>query len=264
MNLFIRELKSNFKSFCLWVLALIFLIATSAGKTSGIIHDSNTSLQDMLEQLPKSIQTVFGVGVVDYSSAIGIFAIVLLYIALIMAFHASSLGVGVFAKEERDKTFEFLYTKGRTRQWILCVKVIASLLQMLVLNVICYASSVLMVQSILGESIAMEFLPMMAGVFVIQLTFYSIGLLCSFLTTRMKLAGSISSAVVMVCFFSSILSDFGGGFGWLSYLSPFKYFDGKELIHTGIEPQYVLVCITVIVICTAVSFWKHGKRDLHT
>ena len=86
MNLFIRECKSNIKTFSFWCIGIIFLIIASAGKTTSMVGQSDAGVNELLEQLPKSVQTVFGVGVVDYSTAIGVFAIVFTYIALIAAF----------------------------------------------------------------------------------------------------------------------------------------------------------------------------------
>ncbi|WP_394925393.1 ABC transporter permease subunit [uncultured Robinsoniella sp.] len=263
MNLFIRECKSNIKAFSFWCIGIIFLILASAGKTTSMVGHNDAGVTELLAQLPKSVQTVFGVGVVDYSTAIGVFAVVLTYIALIAAFHAASLGVSVFGKEERDKTFEFLYVKGRTRNAILLEKVISGICQLFLLNAISFLVTVTSVKVIFDDNIISDFLPMMTGLFFIQLVFFGLGLLMSLLCSRMKTAGNITMGIVLVTFLMSFASDFSENIEWMGYLTPFKYFDGKEVLTQGLSWVYVLVCTAVALLCIAASFVLHGRRDLH-
>lgn len=263
MNLFIRECKSNIKTFSFWCIGIIFLIIASAGKTTSMVGQSDAGVNELLEQLPKSVQTVFGVGVVDYSTAIGVFAIVFTYIALIAAFHAASLGVSIFGKEERDKTFEFLYVKSRSRNTILADKLCSALCQLFLLNAVSFLIAVVSVKIIFDDNIVSDFLPMMIGLFFIQLVFFGFGLLMSMLCVRMKTASNISMGLVLVTFLMSIAADFSEKIEWLGYLTPFKYFDGKEVLTQGLSQQYILACAIVALLCISASFILHQRRDLH-
>lgn len=263
MNLFLRECKSNLKTFCLWSIGIIFLVLISAGKTTSMVGQENSGIDKVLEQLPKSIQTVFGVGTVDYSTAIGVFAIVFTYVALIAAFHAVTVGVSAFGKEERDRTFEFLYVKGRTRSFILSGKLASGLLQIILLNIIAFAGTIGSVKVIFNDNITSDYLPMAIGMFFIQLIFFGIGLLSSFLCVRLKTASNISMAIVIVTFLMSIAADFSEKIDWLRYFTPFKYFDGKEMLNDGVTWGYAGICTAAAVICIVIAYSLHEKRDLH-
>lgn len=264
MNMFIHELKQNAKALLFWCLGMLFLVGASVAKTSGAAQDAGAGLEGMVALLPKAMQNLFGYGVVDFSQPIGIFAIIALYIALIAAYHACGLGVAAFAKEERDRTFEFLYVRGRARPRILCAKLMSDLLQILVLNALTYAFSVLIVQAVDHQNIARAFLPMMLGILVLELLFYALGLLTSFLTHRMRTASSVSSGLIMALFLIYMMASLIAPDAWFAYLSPFKYFDGKAILVDGLSGGAALACIALSAVMVCISFRLHSARDLHT
>lgn len=263
MNIFFEELRINRKGLLYWCLTMLFLVAASVGKTAGMVLDGGGEFGAMLLLMPKPIRALFGLGVVDFSKAAGIFAIVSLYIALIAAFHASGLGVACFAREERDRTFEFLYVRGRTRARILGAKLLADLLQLLILNSFTYLASVGIVLLATRQNIAIEFLPMMAGIGVLQLVFYALGLLACFLTRRMRTASGIASGVVMALFLTGIAAAVLDSPA-LARISPFAQFDGKSLLVHGLPTAPTLAWLTIAATMAALSFRLHASRDLHT
>lgn len=262
MNLFIQECKMSIKSLCLWCLGVLLFISIAIAKNTGISGGSSQDISHIIGQMPRSIQSMFGLGVVDLSKTIGVFSIFLFYIALIFAFHASSVGVSCFSKEERDKTFEFLYVKGMTRFSILGIKVIVSLIQILILNVATYILSVSLVSVISHDDISSDLIPMMIGMFFLQLLFFSMGLLLSFLTREQKKASGISFGVIMACFILSMVSDINSNAEFLKYITPFKYFDGKDILINGLSPVYIVLCLVLSALSIVYSFNLHNKRDL--
>ena len=205
MNILIRQLRMDRKALCLWTLGMLFLVAACVGKMSAMVGDNSAALTAMLVLLPAPLRNLFGLGTVDYSQPIGIFAVVAPYMALVAALHAAGLGVALFAREERDKTFEFLYVKGRSRSFILSAKLLAGILQLMLLNALTYAFSALVTRLALGAAIARSLLPIMAGVLIMQLLFFAAGLLASLLTRSMQFAGAIASAGVLYLFLADML-----------------------------------------------------------
>ena len=262
MSLLFHEWKANFKSLCLWLIGMMVLIGISVAKSMGMTNDNGQSMTDLLEQMPKSMQALFGVGMVDFTNITGIFSVIFLYIAVIAAFHASSMGTSIFSKEERDRTFEFLYVKGMKRSQILSYKLLICIINMFLLNAVTFLYSVLLVKVIDKTNIFHDLLPMMTGLLFIQLIFFSIGLFISFLTTRAKMASNISFGIVIACLFMSIFSDLSEKADFLRYITPFKYFDGKIILRDGLDTKYIWVCVAVSIDCVAGSFILHNKRDL--
>lgn len=264
MNVFLRELKNDARALLYWCLAMAFMVGASVGKTSGMTGSENQSLEMMLKLMPNVLQRLFGLGTIDLSRVDGVFAIIALYIALIAAFHASSLGTGAFAKEERDRTFEFLYVRGRTRNALLGSKLAANLLEIVVLNAFTFAFGLAVVYAVKAESIASTYFPMMVGVLTIQLFCYALGLLVSMLTCRMRAASGVTSSVIMALFLLAILGSIVDPGLWFISLSPFARFDGKTILQKGLDVPAMLQWMAVSAALVIGSFAIHARRDLHT
>ena len=265
MNIFSRELKINFKGLCYWCLVMLFMVGASVGKTQGLINEGGAGFTALLRAFPQQVQNMFGMSAgLDYSKPISIFAIVVLYVILIAAFHAALLGAGAFAKEERDRTFEFLYVKGATRARILTAKLCADALQMVILNAFTYLISVFLVQAAEHGNIAGPLLPMMIGTLVVQLVFYALGLLLSLLTRRMRFASTIAFALIIALFLLSVLSTMFAPDAWYSYVTPFKYFDGTRVLVHGLGPVSAIAWVLIGAAMTVLAYALHNRRDLHT
>ncbi len=264
MNVFVHELKQNWRALSLWCLGMLFLVGATIAKTMGLAQNGGISMQVMIASMPKAVQSLFGLGVVDMGRPIGILAIVQLYIALIAVFQAVGLGTAAFAKEERDRTFDFLYVRGRTRTKILLAKALADVLMMAALSAFTWGCGALIVRAMMDQDVAFPFLRIMLSTFVLQLVFYALGLLASLLTRKMRLAGSIASGIAMGLFLLSILSAVGEWPGWIAALSPFVSFDGKRVLTSGLSGIDTLVWLGLAAAMTALAFYLHRIRDLHT
>lgn len=261
MNVFWQELKIDRKAFALWLLGMLFLIGACVGKMSGMVDENSAALSAMLMLLPPSLRGLFGLGAVDYSQPIGIFGVVAVYIALVASLHAAGLGAGAFAREERDKTFEFLYVKGRSRTAILSAKVLSGCLQLLLLNWVSYGFGALFTRVALGADVARGLLPIMAGILSMQCLFYAAGLLASLLTRRMQIGLSAASGLVMALFFAALACDLGAPAFW-GYLTPFHLFDGKVILREGLNGAAAAICLALAAAMVGASFLLHDRRDL--
>lgn len=262
MNLFRREWNANIKQLFFWCLGIAMVLGVGTGKISAMTGANAVDLNVLMKDMPRVLQNMFGVGIVDYSKAIGMYSIMITYIAPVLGFHAVTIGASGFSKEERDRTFEFLYVKGRRRSWILAIKLAVSLLQIVILNLITFLFGCGIVRMLIGENIVKNFFPMMMGMFFLQLVYLGAGYLISFLAKNQRQANSIAFGVVMLGFLLSMFSDLNTQLEFLQYITPFKYFDGKEILQHGINGFYAVLCTVIFALCMAVSFWLHEKRDL--
>src|SRR5690348_7714175 len=103
MTLFLREMRANRKSLIIWCVCVIFMVVSGMGKY-GATESAGQSMNEIISQMPKSLQAMMGVGSLDISSAIGYYGILFLYLILMATIHAMMLGATIIAKEERDKT----------------------------------------------------------------------------------------------------------------------------------------------------------------
>ncbi|MFA5881807.1 MAG: ABC transporter permease subunit, partial [Eubacteriales bacterium] len=68
-----------------------------------------------------------------------------LYLVVMATIHAAMLGANIIAKEERDKTAEFLLAKPVSRNEIITVKLGAGLTNILIFNAVTLLSSLVIV-----------------------------------------------------------------------------------------------------------------------
>jgi len=88
---------------------------------------------------------------------------------------AALLGAGIIAKEERDKTPEFLMIKPVSRYIIITSKLLVVLMNVVILNIVTFVSSLVMVAAFnKGNDISGEITLFMSSMFLVQLIFLSI------------------------------------------------------------------------------------------
>lgn len=262
MNIFFRELKDNYKSLLIWALGILFMVAGGMSKYSAA-SKSGQSMNVLLSKMPRYIQSLFGIGSFDLSKASGFYGVLFLYLVIMAVIHASLLGATIISKEERDKTSEFLYSKPITRKKIITQKVLAGLLLVFLLNMVTLLSSLGMVSIFShGEPVTPIILPLMGGLFIMQLLFYSLGLGTSAVRSNPKNAPSIVSGLLLFFFFLYKLIDMTPKLDLLKYFTPFAYFDAQRIMTSGINPVFVIISAVIIISMTILSYVFYGKKDL--
>ena len=112
MNIILHELRIHLKSIIIWSISIALFIMMSMVKfdaTSG----TGADFIKLIESMPKALQVMIGGGYFDLLLPIGFFGATFLYIMFLGAIHGSMLGASILAKEERDKTTEFLLVKPK-------------------------------------------------------------------------------------------------------------------------------------------------------
>lgn len=261
MNLYLRELRANLKAFLIWSISAIALISVAVAKYYR--QEGSQTLTDIIATMPKSIQTVFGFGKLDLSTAIGAYGIIFMYITLLGTLYAANIGSRILSKEETDKTFEFLYCKGVSRNKILTSKMIAMLTYLLLFTAIIELTSVLVVKTATKTNIIKESLELMIGLFLLKLLFAFLGMFLSVLLKKSQRAASLNAGILLVLFFLSIVTNYSEKFSFFGYVTPYAYFDAKSVIPEGINAGYA--ALTILVICGLAGgcFYYHKKRDFH-
>lgn len=263
MNVFIREMKANTKSLIIWGIAIVLMIASSMGKYVSLSL-SGQSVNDLMGQMPNSLKAIMGLGTFDLSTASGYFGVLFIYLAVMTTIHAVLLGANIISKEERDRTAEFLFIKPASRNRIVTAKILASLINILIINLITLVSSILLVQKYaVEESVVGDITRLMIGMFIIQLIFLFIGTAIAAISKNPKSATSISTGILLSTFILSIVIDMNTRLASLKYFTPFKYFDAKNIMYDrGFELVYVVISVVLISLLLSMTFISYKKRDL--
>ncbi|TLG72918.1 ABC transporter permease subunit [Culicoidibacter larvae] len=262
MNIIWQELKANKKALFFWCVGIFFMAVVGMTKYSASSQDAQ-ALTDIVKQMPASIQALFGLSQLDMSQLADYFGILFPFNAIIAVLHAGLLGANTIAKEERDKTSEFLYVKPISRNRVLSDKLIAILLQLLVLNIVTIIGSFIGVAIFGGgQMITAEIFMFMAAMFGMQLFFAAIGFCLAASLKNTKLATGISAIIVVVTYLlSAIISMAGDNLAFLDILTPFKYYDPYTMLHGDFNWMFVVVNALVVIVAIGAGYFFYNRRD---
>jgi len=243
---------------------MIFFILAGMMKYSGYAN-AGVSVEALLDSLPPAVKVIMGLGVFDLTKVAGFYGVFFLYFVLLGTVHAVMLGATIISKEERDKTADFLLVKPVKRSKVVTAKLAAAIINVIILNIVTLVTSIINVEMYNdGKPIHDEILKLMAVLFIFQLLFLSIGLVIGVLTRSTKKATGLSTAVLLSTFMLSVIIDLYDKLDFLKYLTPFKYFESKNIMFGGkLDPLYVGLTIIIIAICTGLTYSQYQKRDIH-
>jgi ABC-2 type transport system permease protein len=264
MNILLKEMKSHRKSLVFWSIGVFLMVASGMVKYESLAS-SGQPMNEMLAGMPKSMLAILGMGDSDISTPTGYYGLLFIYLLLMATIHAAMLGATIIAKEERDKTSEFLFVKPVSRNRVITAKLLAAFLNILFLNLVTFVSSVGLVGKYSnGEVVTKDIAITMAGMFILQLLFMVIGSSLAAVKKKSKSAASLATGVLLLTYVISVVIDLNENIEVLKYLTPFKYFEAKNVMFGGgFEFIFVLLSGVLIAVLTAATFLFYKKRDLN-
>lgn len=263
MNIFLRELRANRKALIIWCICMVLLVVSGMAKYTAYTAGSQSSA--VFADLPHSIKALLGMGSFDVTSASGFYAMLFIYIELAVAIHASLLGASIIAKEERDKTTEFLMIKPVSRANVITSKLVAAFLNVIVINIVTLVSSIVIVGVYnKGADISSIITICSFSMFIVQLIFLSLGSALAAFMSNPKTSGSIVTAILLIAFVISKITDLSDKLNFLNLISPFKYFDLYKLVAgNGLNIGIVILSLVLVAVFFVSTYFFYGKRDLH-
>ena len=281
MNIYRREMRANLRSLILWSLGILLFIYASMTKYSALAApgEGQGAAGDIMNGLPLALQAVFGVGQLDFQRASGFWGMIVPYLMLMAAIHASMLGAVILSKEERDRTSEFLYVKPATRAAVMTAKLLAALTCVVALFLVTWACSAgLVAQFGPGEDAGRAIATQMLGLLLVQIFFLSLGFAAAAVLKRPKASAGVATAVMLAAYLLSIAiavnrtpgvdaagnAVISGSLDWLMSFTPFEYFDPKRIVGhgEGLNVWFVglSAALTALLLCASYYFFR--RRDL--
>ena len=148
-----RELKANRKGLLIWMAGMLFMVAIGAAEYGTVVENAE-SIMPMLDAMPRIVKVIFGMDVLPVGTPLGYYVCMYLWYCMVAFAHAIVLGATVIAKEERDRTAEFLYTMPYSRKTIISGKIIAAAINVLCMTIFTFLCIILtLVSQMNGESI---------------------------------------------------------------------------------------------------------------
>lgn len=263
MNLYMRELKSYWKAMTFWSLGIIFMVGAGIGKYSAFTSSGTANLSELFESMPKAFFAIFGLAGIPVDTFGGYYGMIYAYVAIMGAVFAVMIGSGILAKEERDKTAEFLMVKPITRTRILAIKLVAALTLVLIFVGVTYALSLVTIAQVSPDDrINGELALMMLALTLVMVFYLSVSF---FLAAYLKEAKKSSQMALLVMLGSYLVSVAMGIIDNLEFLRvavPFQYFRVVDLLDLKLDPVYLLVVLGVSALSIGLSLYYYPKRDL--
>ena len=265
MNLFLHEMKSYWKFLLFWSIGIVAMIGGGMGKFTAIYGASNSGMAQLLTQLPKAFLAMFGMVNLEVTSLAGYYGIIHFYLVIMGAIFAIILGAGILAKEERDKTAEFLMVKPVTRSWVLIQKLLAGLIYILAFVAIDYLISIVIIGKIAPkENISVELMLMMGSMLLVMLAFYCVSFGLSGALKDNRKASMIMISAMSASYIGSVVIDMLDHIGWLRPFVLFKYFPADLIVkNLTLESVYLGLAFLWILVGLAMAFVRFPRRDLH-
>lgn len=256
-------MKANRKSLIIWSICMVLFVLSGMSKYT--TYSSGGAASEALAEMPHSMRALLGMGTFNVSKMSGFFAFLFPYIEVTVAVHAVLLGSHILAKEERDKTTEFLMVKPVSRSSIMTSKFLAALANIIVINVVTLISSIIFVGAFnKGKDITSEIIVFLLSLFIVQLIFVSLGSLFSAILKKPKTAGSWATFILFGGFIIAKITDLAENLEFLNVFSPFKYFSYEDIVNgDGLNFIVVILSLVMVAVFSTLSYFFYQKRDLN-
>ena len=259
-----QELRIGFKTFMFWTLGLCLLLIGGMVKYLGFNASTGADIALLLNQFPKIFIAMFGMANLNIQSLGGFYAVLENYIFLCTAAFSIYLGNHAVSREMMDKTYEFIFTKPRTRSCILTSKLLGGIIYLwtfcLLNGVFSYVS--LRIHGI-ENTIQNAIMLYSIALFFVGLVFFSLSAMLSALMNRAESGSTVSNAIFIGTYIFSVLFDLSGGSTSIKLLTPLRYFVPTDLLAGQFDVVFLGISLVLCVIFFVFAYIAFNKRDLN-
>ncbi len=262
MNIYLQELRMSVRSALYWTIGLLLTLFLFMMMFPTISKEAGL-MQQVLSKFPPELMKAFGLSTLDFSTILGFYGFLFIYILLIGSIYAMKSGFSVLSEEIRTKTSDFLVTKPVSRLAIVTAKMMNVLTYIVIQNIIYIAGAFFIAHVVSDQAFNQKvFLLINVSLMFVQLFFVALGLFLSVMIRRIKTVLPITLGVVFGFFVLQLLNQTLGD-AKLSYLTPFAYYDVSKIIKTtSYEPTYLIFNWVVIIIFIALTYIVYHKKDM--
>ncbi len=260
MTILRHELKQNRTSFWIWTAVISFMIGVCVfiyPEMKGEMESISDVFADM-----GSFSAAFGMDQINFGTLLGYYAIECgNVLGLGGAFFAAICGAGILAKEEKERTAEFLLTHPVSRRKVITQKLISVMLQIVVLNVIVFAVVTAGMVAI-GETIPWEEMLLLHAAFLLlQIELAGICFGISAFLRRGSVGVGLGVAVTM--YFLNLIANITESAEFLKYITPFGYANGTEIVtEVTLDTKLILIGMAYATVGIVAAYWKYTKKDI--
>lgn len=259
--IFRRELKCNARGLIIWCAALGGVALMMMSVYPSFARDAQAA-EEMLELFPEPLSRVFGMDTLNLGTYAGYYGVEAHLInTLVGSVYAALLAAGMLAKEENDRTAEFLLSKPVTRASVAIQKLAAVLANLLMLNAVIAAVSFACTGFADGEVETDILAWYMLASLLLHVTVASVSFLLSAAMRRTRSIVSLALGIVFLSYALHLAAGLSERLALLSRVSLFSFTDAAAIAENGglaAPDAAVMVLIGVLSVAGAIGYY-HNK-----
>lgn len=260
MILLKHELKQNYKSLLIWSLILGILTVIFMGMYESLQGD----IEDMAQMYGNMgrFSQAFGMDKISFTTAMGFYGIEAgAMISICGAMFGAMTGIGILSKEEHQHTAEFLFSHPISRVRVTLEKLLFTVLQVILFNLIYFGFAVLSFV-VIGEEIEWK----VFGIFHLaqMLMHLQIAVLCFGISSYMRkqnVGTGLGFATLM--YFLGLLYNVSDKVEGLKYITPFVYADaGTVMSQKSIDGSLAAIGWALAFVIVLLGIVHYNRKDL--
>ena len=260
MTLIKHELKKGYKSLAIWTLTIGFFVVICVL----MFPEMKGEMEDVSEMFSSmgAFTQAFGMDKLNFGTLMGFYAIECGNIlGLGGAFYAAILGITALAKEEKERTADFLLSHPISRNKIITEKLIAIFIQIITMNVLVFFMSVISIVSINEEILWRELLLLHLSYFLVQIVLTGICFGISAFVRSSGIGAGIGLAITM--YFINIVSNITDSVKNLKYITPFGFAEGADImLNVDLDWNIVAINMFFSLVGVVVAYMKYINKDI--
>lgn len=255
-----HELKQSRVSLTAWSVAIGILIAVCVFMFPEMKEEMN-GINRVFGSMG-SFTDAFGMDKVNFGTFSGFYSVECGNIlGLGGALFAALCAAGALAKEEKDHTAEFLLTHPVGRVRIITEKLIAVMLQILVLNIVVYGFTIGSAAIIKEEIPWKEINLLHLAYLLLQVELAGICFGISAFLRRGSMGMGLGVATIM--YFLNLIANISESADFLKYITPFGYAEGSEIVaNVSLDRTLVMLGMAYGLIGILTAYVKYSKKDI--
>lgn len=260
MTLVKHELNQEKRSFAIWTCSISLLLMICVF----LFPEMKGEMDAMGEAFASmgGFSAAFGMDRLNFGTLTGFYAIECgNVLGLGGAFYAALIGAAALSKEEKDRTAEFLLTHPVSRARVITEKLAAVMAQVIAMNLIILALA-LISMAVIGEKIPWkDVLLLHLAYFLLQVEMAG---LCFGVSAFLRRGSTgIGLGLAAVLYFLNLIANMTDGMEFLTYITPFGYCDGADIVSTGHlndTPMVLGLAYAAAAVCA--GYWRYTRKDI--
>ncbi len=261
MNILKRELRTGFKTFIFWMISMFVLCFVGIIKFES--YTASGSMIDLLASFPRIVLAVMGVVGVDIGTLGGYTALLFYYVLICAVIYAVHLGSAAVTRESVDKTYEFVFTKPRSRAYVLGTKLASSYIYLLLF---CVFNSLFAMMAVGYLKTSENMTPLIwlyaLTVFLVGAMFIALSAFFASVARRPEKGTLYGNLAFLYAFILGVVYNMLENPGLLKLITPFNYFSPADLVAEKLDPVYVVITLLLTAGLLFGAFMKFKRKDL--